>query len=239
MPQIAIKHSPALSHHVDQALAWLDACAEGENTPALSYAALELRYAIERIAIHYWYALLDRPVTDDDLRDVASFKALEGRIYELAGHQRQIDAHFEFMRVFLSELKIEAPLEAPKIGRLSAAWHDCSEVCHVGWPMSSAVEGVAAATLTRLRQVLGMPPLSVSLRERYLLAIDVRWFGSTEQVVKFLAGVMASDLPAAGKRHLLYTGFMQLAGTAATFDKQDESTRLYREAAPLCEFSST
>jgi hypothetical protein len=183
MPQIATKHSPALSHHVDQALAWLDACAEGENTPALSYAALELRYAIERIAIHYWYALLDRPVTDDDLRDVASFKALEGRIYELAGHQRQIDAHFEFMRVFLSELKIEAPLDAPKIGRLSAAWHDCSEVCHVGWPMSSAVEGVAAATLTRLRQVLGMlqeyvaslgwpvlnDPSIVELRDKFVL----------------------------------------------------------------------
>ena len=192
MPHIATKHSPGLSHHVDQALGWLGECAEGENTSALSYAALELRYGIERVAIHYWCALLARPLRDGDLRVMSSFKTLERRIYELAGHQREIEAHFQFMRVFLSELKIEVPLETPKIGRLSSAWHDCSEVCHIGWPMESAAEGVAAATLTRLREVavmlqgyvasLGWPVLSdppiVKLRNKFVLgqatADDIR-----------------------------------------------------------------
>lgn len=192
MPLIATKHSPALSHHIDQALGWLEQSAQGEHTSAQSYAALELRYGIERIAIHYWYALLGRPLNDGDLRDIASFKTLEGRIYELAGHQRQIESHFQFMRVFLSELKIEVPLETPKIGQLSSAWHDCSEVCHVGWPMASDAEGVATATYARLREIadilqgyvasLGWPVLNdpsiVKLRDSFVLgqatADDIR-----------------------------------------------------------------
>jgi len=192
MSQIATKHSPALNHHVNQAQAWLDECAEGNNTSALSYAALELRYGIERIAIHYWYALLGHSLKDGDLRDIASFKALESKIYELAGHQRLIEAHFQFMRVFLSELKIEAPLETPKIGKLSSAWHDCSEVCHVGWPIASATSGVATTTYARLREISGMlqgyvaslgwpvlnhPPM-VELRDKFALgqvdAEDIR-----------------------------------------------------------------
>jgi len=180
--QIATKHKPALIHHVDQAAAWLEESTNGSSTSALSYAALELRYAVERLAIHYWYALLGRPLRDGDLRDTSSFKVLEGKIYELAGHQQKIELHFAFMRIFMSELKIEIPLETPQIGQLSSAWHDCSEVCHVGWPLASDAEGLAEVTFARLREIertlrkyvasLGWPVLSepemLSLRDRFL-----------------------------------------------------------------------
>lgn len=101
MPDVSTKHSPELAHHVRQGIAWLSASAEGENTAALSYAAFELRFAIERLAVHYWRALLNRTPEEKDLRDIESFKRVERRIYELAGHQREIDGHFEFMRICL------------------------------------------------------------------------------------------------------------------------------------------
>jgi len=58
MPDVSIQHHPDLMHHVRQGETWLSVSAEGENSAALSYAAFELRFAVERIAIHYWAALL-------------------------------------------------------------------------------------------------------------------------------------------------------------------------------------
>jgi hypothetical protein len=85
MPDVSTHHQPDLAHHVRQAVAWLAASAEGENTAALSYAAFELRFAVERLGIHYWAALLDRKVEEQDLLDIESFKRVERRIYELGG----------------------------------------------------------------------------------------------------------------------------------------------------------
>ena len=116
MPDVSTHHQPDLAHHVRQAVAWLAASAEGENTAALSYAAFELRFAVERLAIHYWAALLDRKVEEQDLRDIESFKRVERRIYELGGHQLEIDGHFAFMRVVLGAMKIGMPFHTPKIG---------------------------------------------------------------------------------------------------------------------------
>lgn len=153
MDDIAFKHQPELWHHVRQGVAWLSASAEGENTAALSYAAFELRFAVERIAVHYWAALLDRKIEEHDLRDIESFKRIEQRIYELAGHQKEIDSHFEFMRVILGAMKIDMPLHTPRMGELSSFWHECSELCHIAWPMScSAAElrKLAFTTLTKI-----------------------------------------------------------------------------------------
>jgi hypothetical protein len=72
---------------------------QGANPVALSYAAFEFRLAIERLGIHYWGELLSRPLEEKDIR--SSFKKIEKRIYALAGHQKEIDGHFEFMRVVL------------------------------------------------------------------------------------------------------------------------------------------
>lgn len=158
MLEIGLQHKPGVAHHVTQAAVWLSACADGQNTAALSYAALELRFATELLAVQYWAILLDRKPGPDDIRSIESFKRIERRIYELGGHQKQIDGHFEFMRIILSAMKIDMPLRTPNIGKLSKYWHDCSELCHIVWPLSCAdveVRTIALATLGEISRELG------------------------------------------------------------------------------------
>ena len=182
MPDVGTHHQPELAHHVRQGVAWLSASGEGENTAALSYAAFELRFAVERLAVHYWAALLDRKPEEQDLREIESFKRVERRIYELAGHQREIDGHFAFMRVVFGAMKIDAPFHTPQIGALSKYWHECSELCHIAWPLSCAVPEVRTAAFSMLTEVaevlsahvqsLGWPVLKDSafaeLRNRFI-----------------------------------------------------------------------
>jgi hypothetical protein len=154
MSDISIQHRPNLDYHIRQAAAWLAISGEGGNTAMLSYAALELRYAIERLGVHYWTALLNRDIEAHDLYDIESFKRIERRIYELAGHQKEIDRHFEFMRIVLLALKIDSPFQTPQIGKLSNYWHECSELCHIGWPLASAVPEAQKAAFTNLSAIL-------------------------------------------------------------------------------------
>ncbi|MFA6920518.1 MAG: hypothetical protein WC216_01630 [Gallionella sp.] len=153
MDDIKTQHQGDLEHHVKQGLAWLLASAEGENTAALSYAAFELRFAIERIAVHYWATLLNRELEAQDLYDIRSFKRIERRIYELAGYQKNIDGHFEFMGIVLCALKIERPLHTPQIVKLSNYWSDCSELCHIGWPLGCAVPELRKQAFTKLTEI--------------------------------------------------------------------------------------
>jgi hypothetical protein len=180
--QISTSHRPGLAHHVTQGRAWLDISAEGESTAALSYSAFELRFAIERLAIHYWATLLQRCPEEHEMREIESFKRVERRIYELAGHQREIDGHFEFMRIVLEALKIEALLITPKIGSLAKYWQECSELCHIAWPLACSVAEVRklaylslsaiAEELTMQVQSMGWPTLQeqgfAELRDRYI-----------------------------------------------------------------------
>ena len=182
MAEISFRHQNDLSHHIAQGSAWLATSAEGEETAALSYAAFELRLGIERLAIHYWASLLNRKPEADDLYDIGSFKRIEKRIYELAGHQKEIDGHFEFMRVVLGALRIDASFLTPQIGKLSSFWHDCSELCHVGWPLTCSVpeaRKAAFVSLTAIAQALsaqvasmGWPVIQdaafVDLRNRFV-----------------------------------------------------------------------
>ena len=152
MADVSIRHSSELSHHIRQGIAWLSASAEGENTAALSYAALELRFAIERLALHYWRVLLNRKVEERDFQDIGSFKRIENRIYDLAGHQKEIDLHFEFMRIVLGVMKIDVPFHTPNIGKLSRLWHECSELCHIGWPLACSVSEVRKVAFINLTE---------------------------------------------------------------------------------------
>lgn len=159
MPVVSNHHQPDLAHHVRQGTAWLASSNDGENTAALSYAAFELRFAVERLAIHYWSALLNQRIEEKDLRVIESFKRVERRIYELAGYQPEIDGHFEFMRVVLGAMKIDMPLHTPKIGTLSNYWSKCSELCHIAWPLSCSVPEIRNAafiTLTEIAESLSM-----------------------------------------------------------------------------------
>lgn len=157
MAEISLRHQNDLSHHIAQGGAWLARSAEGEETAALSYAAFELRFGIERLAFHYWASLLNRKLEADDLHDIRSFKRIEKRIYELAGNQKEIDGHFEFIRIVLGAIKIDTSFPTPQIGKLSSYWHDCSELCHVGWPLACSapeMRKAAFASLTTIAQAL-------------------------------------------------------------------------------------
>lgn len=153
MADISTQHQPDLAHHPRQGAAWLAASAQGENTAMLSYAAFELRFAVERLAVHYWRSLLNRKLEEQDLRDIESFKRIERRIYELAGHQKEIDGHFEFIRLVLQALKVDSAFQTPQIGKLSNYWHECSELCHIGWPLASAIPEVQKAAFAKLTEI--------------------------------------------------------------------------------------
>ena len=195
MVAVQTGHQNSLAHHVDQAEAWLSQSADGENTALISYAALEVRFAVERLAVHYWASLLGRKPEEDDLRDTESFKRVERRIYELAGHQKEIDAHFEFMRIFLVAIKATLPLKTPNIGLLSKYWHVSSEYCHIAWPLVSSVPEArrvafkalsdAVADLRANVQSLGWPVLNDpsfrELRHRY-----VAGSASTDDVLSYV-----------------------------------------------------
>lgn len=182
MPEVSMHHQPDLAHHVRQGVAWLSASADGENTAALSYAAFELRFAVERLAIHYWATLLDRKPEEQELRDIESFKRVERRIYDLGGHQQEIDGHFAFMRIVLDAMKINMQFDTPKIGALSKYWHDCSELCHIAWPLSCSVQEARKAAFAALTEIakslsahvqsLGWPVLKdasfTELRNRFI-----------------------------------------------------------------------
>lgn len=156
---------PHNSHHLEQAKAWLDLSEMGKHTTALSYAALELRFSIERLALEYWRALLNRPLTEDDRHTASSFKRIEKAIYRLAGYQRAIDLQFEFAAMLVAELKIEAQVVPPQMGRLSNYWHECSELCHVAWPIASRTPDIPRMVFEGLIGILDeVTPLNSSIR---------------------------------------------------------------------------
>ncbi len=124
-------------HHITQGSTWLQKSAHGMNTAILAYAAFELRLAIERLAIHYWVQLLGRKLEEKDLSVMESFKRVENQIYELAGHQKEINKTVDFMNVVMETLEIPIDLQPPNIGLLSNSWRTCSQFCHISWTLHS------------------------------------------------------------------------------------------------------
>ncbi|HXL79269.1 MAG TPA: hypothetical protein VN951_00210 [Pyrinomonadaceae bacterium] len=153
MTSFALIRTADLKHHVTQASAWLAQSSGGANSVALSYAAFEFRLAIERLGIYYWAELLSRPLQEKDIGDLTSFKRIENRIYELGGHQKEIDGHFEFIRVLLALLKIDRKIPTPKLGQLSKYWHKCSEFCHIGWSLASGDSQLVAKSYADLKAI--------------------------------------------------------------------------------------
>ncbi len=139
MSALALSRTSNLRHHVDQGAIWLDKCDGGANTVALSYAAFEFRLAIERLAVHYWAQLLNRRPKAEDLYNIRSFERVRKRILELAGHQKEINKHFDFMQVVFDLLEINIRMVAPNVGQLHRHWKECSELCHIGWTLSCSV----------------------------------------------------------------------------------------------------
>lgn len=156
MLDIRTHHQLDLPHHISQGVAWLSASNNGENTAALSYAAFELRFAVERLAIHYLRVLVDQKLGEQDLHDIKSFKRVERRIYAVAGHQAKIDGHVAFMRVINSALKIDTQLHSPQITSLSKYWDEYSDLCHISWVLSCKLPEVQATSFSKLTEIAEM-----------------------------------------------------------------------------------
>ncbi len=195
---IRLQHGTGLDHHVIQGGAWLSQCAGGANTALLSYAALEFRLAIEKVAVFYWATLLNRPPEDKDMEVIGSFRHIQSKIYELGGNQLKINRHYDFMKIFMAAMKMDLPFHTPNIGLLQKHWSECSELCHVGWPLSCGALGIGELVFNQLVEVekevklhvssLGWPvlhdPMIIALRDRFVegSAID-------EDVVAYLRSV--------------------------------------------------
>jgi hypothetical protein len=133
MPPVSLSRHIGLNYHVEEAKSWLKLAMLGEATTALAYAAFEIRLAIERILIQYLAAAA--PNGQPKLAILASAKKIENRIYQLEGHQKEIDAKFRFMEIVFELLGVPRTLAHPKLGELSAWWHQCSELCHASWTL--------------------------------------------------------------------------------------------------------
>jgi hypothetical protein len=142
MPDFLMSRSLDLNHHVIQGGAWLDASESGAHSVPLSYAAFELRLAIERLAMQYLFDLRGWPSNDERLDSLRTYKSMEKIVYSLAGNQREINGHFEFMRIVYACVKLETPLTTPDLGKLSRYWHTCSEFCHIGGMLALHDESV-------------------------------------------------------------------------------------------------
>ena len=130
----------------------------GVNTTPLSYAAFELRLEIERIAVELLVRIQGGRLLPEDVRSLGTFRRLEDRIYELAGHQRFIDRKVDFINLMLAALQLEQRIQRIHVGDLKEAWHDCSRLCHVEWslvvdsPMRAEVAGEAFGIISEIQR---------------------------------------------------------------------------------------
>ncbi len=182
MADIRLQHGTGLDHHVNQGAAWLSQCAGGANTALLSYAALEFRFAIEKISVFYWATLLNRRPSEKDMEVIGSFRHIQTSIFELGGNQLKINRHYDFMRIFMKAMQIGLPFHTPDIGLLQRHWGECSELCHVGWPLSVGAPDIGAQAFKQLVAIedelkrhvssLGWPvlqdPTIIALRDRFV-----------------------------------------------------------------------
>lgn len=60
------------------------------------------------------------------------------------------------MRVVLGSMKIEGLFLTPQIGALSKYWHECSELCHIAWPLSCSVSEVRTTAFSTLTEIAAM-----------------------------------------------------------------------------------
>jgi hypothetical protein len=147
MEPLSLDRQLGMMHFVSQARAWLERSEEGRHAIPLSYAAFELRLAVERICMEYYVKILGSEESKKNQHELGSFKKMKARIFSVAGHQSEINKHFEFTRCIFEALRIEVPVSTPNLGRLSAIWHECSEPCHIFWNIAESREVFDAVTV--------------------------------------------------------------------------------------------
>ncbi len=137
---ISLDRNIEMNHFISQARGWLEQSEEGKHSVAISYAAFEIRLAVERICMQYYVKLIGAKEAKASSNELGSFKKMKAKIFSVAGHQKEINKQFEFTRCLLKALNINAVVPTPDLGRLSAIWHDCSEACHIFWNVAEATE---------------------------------------------------------------------------------------------------
>ena len=137
---ISLDRNIEMSHFISQARGWLGKSEEGKHSVAISYAAFEIRLAVERICMQYYVKLVGAKEAKENPNDLGSFKKMKAKIFSVAGHQKEINNQFKFTRCLFKVLNIKAVVPTPDLGRLSAIWHDCSEACHIFWNVAEATE---------------------------------------------------------------------------------------------------
>ena len=182
---VSLTRRSQIGYHVAEAEAWLDACENGARTTLLAYAAFELRLEIERIAIELLARIRGDQLLAEDYAAIRSFDRMERRIYDLEGHQLELDRKVAFSNVLLEQLKVETRIQAINLGRLRRSWHESSELCHVSWslladsPNQEAIIADKYRAMSEIRQFvraiidkgIGWPriadPTFADLQERY------------------------------------------------------------------------
>jgi hypothetical protein len=171
----SLNREGGLAFHYRQGLAWLQASETGAYSTPLAYAAFEFRLAIERVAFEFLVRVQGLEETKKELLKLRSFKSVERRIRQLAGHQREIDRAIEFINIVMREAGAKFTTAKVDVGRLSNYWHECSEFCHIFFTLASAAgnKDFAATAYEKLAEVEGfLGPLCNSV---------VSWWGKPEE----------------------------------------------------------
>lgn len=58
------------------------------------------------------------------------------------------------MRVVMQAMKIDMPIVTPSLGSLSRHWSNCSELCHITWPLSCSIAELRASAFADLSQAV-------------------------------------------------------------------------------------
>jgi len=167
----SLTRSRQIGYHCAEAELWLAASNGGINTTPLSYAAFELRLEIERIAVEILIRIRGDRLLPEDVQSLGTFRRLEDRIYELAGHQRLIDRKVEFINLMLAALQLDQRMQRIHVGELKEAWHDCSKLCHIEWSLI-ADSPIAAAVAEEAFGVIS----EIQGRVRTIVDEGVSWF---------------------------------------------------------------
>lgn len=153
MNPLSWKRDIAIDYHYKEGKAWIASSRRGKRCTALSYAAFEFRLAIERIEFQYWYTINNNEINIENFNDVRSFTRMQQKIYDIGGHQQEINKHFEFMQIVLDSLKINVNLITPNLGQLHKYWQNCSELCHVPWTITPKTIDLRKKILNELEEI--------------------------------------------------------------------------------------
>lgn len=117
----------------------------------VSYAALELRFAIERLTIHYWFLALNRKPTDDEIENLG-FKHVRPKLQAAAKRPMAL-RRLELIKILLDALKLDVTLEPPDISKIHRYWDACGEMLHAPWTLGASLQEVQTDAFRQLSEI--------------------------------------------------------------------------------------